>query len=181
RLFVDGLEVRDWPLDQLRARVAVVAQDTFLFHGSIEENLRLARPDASSEEIARALTLADCNDFIARAPAGLQSVVGERGMALSGGERQRLAIARALLKNSPILILDEATSNLDSEAEERVQRALDTLMEGRTATEMDPTSVAAKEIKSLVAEILAVLNPEEVEEVEEAPKAKKKKKALADA
>jgi ATP-binding cassette, subfamily B, bacterial MsbA len=129
---VDGRDVRDVNLASLRAQVGIVAQDTFLFNDSVANNIAYARPGASSEDIRRAAESALAHEFIERLPEGYDTVIGDRGVRLSGGQRQRIAIARALLKNAPILILDEATSHLDTESEMLVQRALANLMEHRT-------------------------------------------------
>jgi ABC-type multidrug transport system fused ATPase/permease subunit len=129
---IDGMDLRDYPLDALRGRIALVAQDTYLFNASLAENIRLAKPDASERELADAIERAALTDFVARLPQGLATNVGERGTRLSGGQRQRVSIARAFLKNAPILILDEATSNLDAVNETRIRRSLDALMTDRT-------------------------------------------------
>jgi ATP-binding cassette subfamily B protein len=129
---VDDHDIRDVKLASLRSAIAVVFQDAGLFNRSIAENLRIGKPDATDEEIERAARLAEAHDFIIRKPGGYGFVIGERGASLSGGERQRLAIARAILKDAPILILDEATSALDVETEGRIKRALDALRKGRT-------------------------------------------------
>lgn len=129
---IDGIDIRDVTLDSLRANIGVVFQDSTLFHRSIADNLRVGRPEATDEELVQAARLAEAHDFISRQPQGYQTLVGERGVTLSGGERQRIAIARAFLKDPPILILDEATSALDSVTEASVQRALGKLMDGRT-------------------------------------------------
>ncbi|WP_232786534.1 ABC transporter ATP-binding protein [Achromobacter sp. DH1f] len=129
---VGGRDVRDWPLDALLAQVSVVFQDVFLFHGTIADNLRLARADATAAQLESAASAASAHDFIMALPHGYQTVVGERGARLSGGERQRLSIARALLKDAPILLLDEATSSIDAENEALVQDALSRLCRGRT-------------------------------------------------
>ncbi len=110
----------------------MVSQDTYLFHGTIEENLRMGRPDASQAELETAARNANMHDAIMALPQGYQTVVGERGVRLSGGQRQRIAIARALLRDAPILILDEALSSVDAESEAAIQDALDRLMRGRT-------------------------------------------------
>ncbi|MDA0633946.1 ABC transporter ATP-binding protein [Nonomuraea sp. MCN248] len=132
RVTVNGVDVRDLPLDRLRALVAIVSQDTYLFHGTVRRNLALARPDATDDELEAAARAAQAHDFIAALPDGYDTVVGERGLKLSGGERQRIAIARALLKDAPILVLDEATSSVDAANESAIQHALDTLSGGRT-------------------------------------------------
>ena len=127
-----GHDLRSLPLDELRAQFALVAQDTYLFHGTVTENLLLGKPDATREEIEAAATAANAHDFILSLSAGYDTIIGERGQKLSGGQRQRLAIARAILKDAPILILDEATSHVDTESEAVIQEALDRLMENRT-------------------------------------------------
>lgn len=129
---VDGHDVREVTLASLRRNVGVVFQEALLFNRSIEENLRIGKPDATPEEMMLAIKRAQADEFIERTPEGLAANVGERGRALSGGERQRLAIARALLKDPPILILDEATSALDAATEAKVKAALDEVMKGRT-------------------------------------------------
>ncbi len=129
---IDGQDLRNVTLETLRRSIGVVFQESLLFNRSIRENLRIGRPDATDEELERACRLADAHEFITRQPQGYDTVVGERGSTLSGGQRQRLAIARALLKDPPILILDEATSALDAATEARVSRAMATLMKGRT-------------------------------------------------
>lgn len=129
---VDGVNVRDVGLASLRAQIAYVTQESFLFHATIGDNLRFAREDATREEMEAACRQAYIHDFIVSLPEGYDTMVGERGHRLSGGERQRIAIARAILKRPRILILDEATSHLDSESESYVQAALEELMQGRT-------------------------------------------------
>lgn len=129
---LDGADLRTLRLDTLRSRVALVAQDTYLFHDTIEANIRLARPDASDEDVRRAIDQAALASFIATLPDGLATLVGERGVQLSGGQRQRIAIARAFLKDAPVLVLDEATSHLDAISEAQVRRALVDLMQNRT-------------------------------------------------
>jgi subfamily B ATP-binding cassette protein MsbA len=129
---IDGVDIREYTLRSLRRQIAMVGQETFLFNDTVEANIRYGRPEATREEIVAAAQAALADDFIRELPQGYDTVVGERGARLSGGQRQRLAIARALLKNAPILILDEATSQLDTESELLVQRALANLMENRT-------------------------------------------------
>ena len=129
---IDGVDHRDIKLESLRRNIGVVFQDSTMFYRSIADNLRIGKPDATQAELEEAARLAEAHDFIMRQPQGYETLVGERGTTLSGGEHQRLAIARALLKNPPILILDEATSALDSVTEARIQKALKILMQGRT-------------------------------------------------
>lgn len=131
-ILVDGQDIRTVTLESLRASIGVVFQESMLFNRSIRDNLLVGRPDATQEEVEHACRLADAHDFIMRQQRGYDTLIGERGSTLSGGQRQRLAIARALLKNPPILILDEATSALDAATEARVSRALRNLMHGRT-------------------------------------------------
>jgi ATP-binding cassette subfamily B protein len=132
RITIDGQDLRDITLDSLRSNIGVVFQESLLFNRSIRDNLLVGRPEATDEEIEQACRMADAHEFIVRQAHGYETLIGERGTSLSGGQRQRLAIARALLKNPPILILDEATSALDAATEARVGKALKTLMAGRT-------------------------------------------------
>lgn len=129
---IDGQDIATVTQESLRRAIAFVPQDPSLFHRSLRENIRYGRPDATDEEVLNAARQAHCLEFIEHYPEGLDTMVGERGVKLSGGERQRVAIARAILKNAPILILDEATSSLDSESEALIQDALGKLMEGKT-------------------------------------------------
>ena len=132
-ILIDGRPLLDLPKDVLREAVGMVTQESFLFNGSIRNNLRLAKPDATEAEMLAALEAANARSFIDRMPEGLDTVVGERGVKLSVGEKQRVSIARALLKDPPILILDEATASVDTETERQIQQALDRLMEHRTS------------------------------------------------
>ena len=132
RVTIDGHDLRDITIDSLRQNIGVVFQESMLFNRTIRDNLLVGRPGAKQEEIERACRMAEAHEFITRQPRGYDTMVGERGASLSGGQRQRLAIARALLKDPPILILDEATSALDAATEARVQKALKALMAGRT-------------------------------------------------
>jgi subfamily B ATP-binding cassette protein MsbA len=128
RITVDGVDVRDVTIASLRAQLALVTQETLLFNDTIRANIAYGRPEVPLAEVERAARLAQAHDFIRAMPHGYDTRVGERGVLLSGGQRQRIAIARAFLKDAPILVLDEATSALDAESEREVQRALDSLM-----------------------------------------------------
>jgi subfamily B ATP-binding cassette protein MsbA len=131
-LLIDGIDVRDVTLASLREQVGIVTQETVLFNDTVRNNIAYGQPHVPLKEVEAAARAALAHDFIRALPAGYDEVIGERGVRLSGGERQRIAIARAILKNAPILILDEATSALDSESEALVQSALHNLMIGRT-------------------------------------------------
>jgi ATP-binding cassette subfamily C protein CydCD len=153
RILIDGVDLRDFELDHLRARISLVSQDTYLFNDTLRANVALARPEADEAAIHRALDQAALSEFVASLPEGLDTPVGERGVQLSGGQRQRVAIARAFLKNAPTLILDEATSHLDAVSEAQVRGALDTLMRDRT------TIVIAHRLSTVrYADLLAVLD-----------------------
>ena len=132
RILIDGVDITDYKLEGLRKQIGFVLQDTVLFYGSIGENIAYGKPDATAEEIINAARLANAEEFIIKMPDGYNTQVGERGVTLSGGQRQRIGIARAIIRNAPILILDEPTASLDSESEKVVMQALETLMKGRT-------------------------------------------------
>jgi ATP-binding cassette subfamily B protein len=129
---IDGVDLRDLSMQEIRQQVGIVLQKPFLFRGTIAENIAYARPDATREEIITASKAANAHDFITMLPEGYDTIVGEGGSGLSGGELQRVSIARAILHNPAILILDEATSSVDTETERQIQKALDTLVQGRT-------------------------------------------------
>jgi ATP-binding cassette subfamily B protein len=129
---LDGHDIRDLKLKSLRQQISIVLQDVFLFHGTVLDNILFSRPGASEEEMIEAAKTANAHEFIERLPNGYDTVIGERGVKLSGGQRQRIAIARAVLKNAPVLILDEATSSVDTETELLIQQALERLMVGKT-------------------------------------------------
>jgi subfamily B ATP-binding cassette protein MsbA len=132
RILIDGRDLADLRLGEYREQLASVLQESFLFDGTIAENVGYARPGASREEIVEACRVAHCDEFVSQFPQGYDTIVGERGVKLSGGQRQRVSIARAILSNPRILILDEATSSLDSESEALIQEGLSFLMKGRT-------------------------------------------------
>ncbi|EXF42641.1 ABC transporter ATP-binding protein/permease [Pseudomonas sp. BAY1663] len=132
RILIDGQDIRQVSQDSLREKIAVVPQETALFNRSILENIRYGRPEARDEEVFAAARHAFCDGFIRALPDGYRTLVGERGVMLSGGQRQRLGIARAFLKDAPILVLDEATSALDTQSEAEIQDALNQLIQGRT-------------------------------------------------
>ena len=132
RILLGGHDLRTLSFEQIRSMISVVNQDTFLFHGTVEDNIRMGRPDATAKEIEQAAKSANIHDFIMSLPQGYRTVIGEKGIKLSGGQRQRVAIARALLRDTPILILDEALSAVDAENEAVIQQALNRLMKGRT-------------------------------------------------
>ncbi|MBV8081091.1 MAG: ATP-binding cassette domain-containing protein, partial [Actinobacteria bacterium] len=132
RVTVDGVDVRDVTVASLRREVGVIAQDPFLFSASVRENIAFGRPDATQEEIERAARLAQADEFVSELPAGYDTVVGERGITLSGGQRQRLAIARAIVVDPRILVLDDATASVDATTEARIRVGLREAMRGRT-------------------------------------------------
>ena len=124
--------LKEYATQSFRSQIAVVFQESYLFYGTVRENIKMARPDASDHAVEQAAKAANAHDFITELPQGYDTVVGERGATLSGGERQRIAIARAILKGAPILILDEATSSVDLKNEKEIQEALERCMQGRT-------------------------------------------------
>ena len=132
QITLDGHDIRDLTIESLRSQISIVLQDVFLFHGTVRENILFGRPGAGEVEMVEAARIANAVEFIDKLPDGYDTVIGERGVKLSGGQKQRLAIARAVLKDAPILILDEATSSVDTETEQLIQQALERLMAGRT-------------------------------------------------
>jgi ATP-binding cassette, subfamily B, bacterial len=132
KITVDGIALPDLNLRDLRRCIGLVSQDVFLFHGTVAENIAYGSFEATDSEIMKAATVAEAHEFIMQLPQGYETIVGERGQKLSGGQRQRIAIARAVLKNPPILILDEATSAVDNETEAAIQRSLDRITVDRT-------------------------------------------------
>ncbi len=132
RITLDGVDLRDLRLADLRRAIGYVSQDVFLFHGTVRENIAYGRPDAADEDIVAAARIAEADDFVRALPAGYDTIVGERGQKLSGGQRQRISIARAVLRDPPVLVLDEATSSVDNETEAAIQRSLERLAVGRT-------------------------------------------------
>jgi ATP-binding cassette subfamily B protein len=131
-VLLDGRDVRLITLDSLRQQISIVLQDVFLFHGTVRENILFGNPKASDEEVLEAAKVANAHEFVSAMPEGYDTLIGERGVKLSGGQKQRISIARAVLKDAPILILDEATSSVDTETEYLIQQALERLMAGRT-------------------------------------------------
>ena len=160
RILLDGVDVRDYDIGSLRRRIGVVLQEPFLFHGTVAENIAYGVPEASVEDVIESARAANAHDFIVGFPDGYDTMVGERGQTLSGGERQRISIARAILNNPRILILDEATSSVDTETEKLIQEALDRLVADRT------TIAIAHRLSTLrKADRLVVLEKGEVVEV----------------
>ena len=156
----DNIDIKNFKIEELRNNISFVFQDNFLFSGTIRENIMLAKPDATEEELAAALTASHLDDVIASLPDGLDTILGERGLTLSGGQRQRVAIARAMIRNTPIVVLDEATSALDNESEAIVQKALDNLMQNKTVF------VIAHRLSTIKnADIIAVINSGELVEL----------------
>ena len=133
RILIDGYDIRDVTIESLRKQIGIVPQDIFLFSGTIRENIAYGKPDATEEEIIRAAKLANIHDFIDSLPEKYDTIIGERGITLSGGQRQRIALARAILTDPRILILDDATSSVDVKTELEIQKALERVLKGRTA------------------------------------------------
>jgi len=131
-ILLDGIDLKNFKLEELRSRIALVAQDTYLFNNTLKDNILIAKPDATEQELQKAVNLSALSEVVQSLPEGLETMVGERGASLSGGQRQRVAIARAFLKNAPVLILDEATSHLDALSENIVHKALNQLKINRT-------------------------------------------------
>lgn len=150
KITIDGQDISGVTQESLRRQIALIPQDPSLFNRSIMENIRYGRPQATDEEVFDAARRAYIHDFIMRLPEGYQSKVGERGVMLSGGERQRIAIARAILKNAPILILDEATSALDSESEKYIQESLKSLMADKTVIAIAHRLSTLKEMDRII-------------------------------
>mgnify|MGYP000137201314 CR=1 FL=1 len=159
-ILLDGVDIRSFPVAQYRSNIGLVLQEPFLFFGTIADNIAYGKPDATREQIIAAARAAHAHEFILRLPQGYDSMVGERGQGLSGGERQRISIARALLIDPRILIMDEATASVDSETEKEIQKALDNLVQGRT------TIAIAHRLSTLhKADRLVVLDRGEVVEI----------------
>jgi ATP-binding cassette subfamily B protein len=157
---LDGTDLRDLTLKSLRQQISIVLQDVFLFHGTARENILFGRPDATEREMIEAARIANAHEFITQLPDGYDTIIGERGVKLSGGQKQRLAIARAVLKDAPILILDEATSSVDTETELLIQQALERLMVGRT------TIVIAHRLSTIrSADVIVVLEENRIAEM----------------
>jgi subfamily B ATP-binding cassette protein MsbA len=159
-IVIDGVDIREFTQKSLRRNIALVTQDTFLFNDTVRYNISYGDPDATEERVIAAAKAALAHDFIMQLPMQYETLIGERGQRLSGGERQRISIARAILKNAPILILDEATSALDSESEQLVQQALENLMHDRT------TFVIAHRLSTIRnADFIVVLDQGTIEEI----------------
>lgn len=159
RVLIDGHDLRDVTLDSLTRQIGMVTQETYLFHDTVRMNLLYAKPEATQGEIERAARAANIHDFVAKLPKGYETIVGERGYRLSGGEKQRVAIARVILKDPRVLVLDEATSNLDSESEALIQAALKPLMKGRTSV-----VIAHRLSTILAADVILVIDEGQVAE-----------------
>jgi ATP-binding cassette subfamily B protein len=157
---LDGRDLREYTLDSLRGQISIVLQDVFLFYGTVRQNLLFGKPEASQDEMVAAAQAANAHEFITDLPQGYDTLVGERGIKLSGGQKQRLSIARAILKDAPILILDEATSSVDTETEQLIQQALDRLMQGRT------TLIIAHRLSTVrKADLIVVLEDKSIREM----------------
>jgi ATP-binding cassette subfamily B protein len=150
KIYIDGVDISTLATEELRRNVAIVSQETYLFLGSVYENIAYARPTASKEEILSAARAAGAHDFIIRLPHGYETQIGEGGIGLSGGERQRISIARAILRNPRILILDEATASMDTETERKVQNAIEDLSKGRTTLVIAHRLSTLKDVDRLI-------------------------------
>jgi len=157
---LDGRDIRDLALRSLRQQISIVLQEVFLFHGTVRENILFGRPGATEEEMVEAAKVANAHEFITQLPKGYATLIGERGVKLSGGQRQRIAIARAVLKDARVLILDEATSSVDAETEALIQQALERLMVGRT------TIIIAHRLSTIrSADVIVVLEGSQIVEM----------------
>jgi ATP-binding cassette, subfamily B, bacterial len=150
RVTLDGIDLRELSLRELRDNVAVVLQETLVFHATIRENIAYGRPEASAAEIEQAARAADAHEFVAELPDGYDTVIGQRGRRLSGGQRQRIAIARAMVRDAPVLLLDEPTTGLDAESSERVLEPMRRLMSGRTTIVISHNLLSVREATSIV-------------------------------
>jgi ATP-binding cassette subfamily B protein/subfamily B ATP-binding cassette protein MsbA len=160
RITLDGVDIRDLKIENLRQQISIVLQDVYLFYGSVRENILFGKPDADEREVIEAAKIANAHDFILALPDGYDTMVGERGVKLSGGQKQRVSIARAILKDAPILILDEATSSVDTETELLIQQALERLITGRT------TIVIAHRLSTIRnADLIVVLEENQIREM----------------
>lgn len=160
RILLDGCDIREFTQESLRRQIGLVQQDVFLFGDSVRYNIAYAKPDATADEVQAAAKAAAADEFIQKLPAGYDTEVGERGVKLSGGQKQRIAIARAFLKNPPVMVFDEATSALDTKTEKQIQKSLDKLAESRT------TLIIAHRLSTIInADRIVVLHNGEIAEI----------------